>query len=166
VSSKKGVCVKKLFTFFFGILVFLSFFTSTVNASGGVKTFQTGSFIINMGVSPQTVANALRPYGMVYDLVSNYKVPVYWIIDSTKAKDGVDFTFQGVSFRTGAFVIPKEFRTAAVNARISYWTGLNVVGITTTSPLTINYFEVIKTVPRWTLDAKKWIYCSRATSII
>lgn len=148
------VCVKKLFTFFYGILVFLVFLSTSANATGGVKTFPTGSFIINMGVSPQTVANALRPYGMVYDLVSNYKVPVYWIIDSTKAKDGVDFTFQGVSFRTGAFVIPNEFRTAAVNARISYWTGLGVVGITTTSALTINYYQVIKTVPRWTLDAQ------------
>ena len=37
-----------------------------------VETLSTGSYIINMGVVPQTEANGLKPYGLVYDLLKNY----------------------------------------------------------------------------------------------
>ncbi len=38
------------------------------------ETIGTGSFIINMGVTPQTINNGLKPYGLVYDLLKNYKI--------------------------------------------------------------------------------------------
>lgn len=72
------------------------------------QTFATGSFIINMGVTPQTVGNALKPYGLIYDLTKNYNVQIAWIIDSTKIKDGTDFTFQGIQFKSGVFIIDKN----------------------------------------------------------
>ncbi|MBK6825589.1 MAG: hypothetical protein IPG86_01260 [Chitinophagaceae bacterium] len=57
------------------------------------ETMSTGAFIVNMGASnPNTIANGLKPYGLVYDLVRNYHVPVRWVISQTKIKDGPDFT--------------------------------------------------------------------------
>jgi hypothetical protein len=146
--------MKKLYVFLLGLFLALNFSITNLNAQSGTKTFATGSFFVNMGVTPQTIANGLRPYGMIYELVNVYKVPVYWYINPTKAKDGIDLTFQSVQFRSGIFIIPAEFRTSAVNSRITYWTGLGVQGITSTSPITLDYFDVIKSVPRWTLDAK------------
>ena len=118
------------------------------------ETIPAGSFIINMGIASQTVNNALRPYGMVYDLTANYQVPVRWVINPSKAKDGIDFTFNGVDYRGGTFIIPAGFRTAAVNARIAFWQGQGVVGVTTNAPVTVPVYAVIGAKVRWTLDAK------------
>ena len=54
-------------------------------------TIPAGSFIINMGVLPQTVANGLKPYGLVYELLAN-GCPVDWVINGSKVKDGADFS--------------------------------------------------------------------------
>ncbi len=56
------------------------------------QVFAPGAYIIDMGRSPQTIANGLKPYGLVYDLVRNHLVPVYWAIRPGKFKDAVDFT--------------------------------------------------------------------------
>lgn len=114
----------------------------------------TGSYIINMGVVPQTVGNGLKPYGMVYDLIKNYGVTVIWSINPSKSKDGIDFTHNGVDYKGGTFIIPAEFRNTTVNARITFWQGQGVVGATTVSPITVPLFNTynLKTTPRWTLD--------------
>jgi Bacterial Ig domain/Secretion system C-terminal sorting domain len=135
------------------LLLPVVFFFCSFILKAQTETFSTGSFIINMGVMPQTIGNGLKPYGMVYDLIREYNVPVKWVVSQTKAKDGVDFTYNGVQYSGGTFIIPAEFRTAAVNSRITYWTGQGVVGITTTSPLTVNITRNLLAVPRWTLDA-------------
>lgn len=96
------------------------------------RTIPAGSYIIDMGVSPQTVANALKPYGMVYDLLGR-KTRILWSINQAKGKDGVDFTIGNRSFRGGPFIIEAPYRTAEVESRITYWQGLGVVGYTTTS---------------------------------
>lgn len=141
-SSKKVVFTTLVLVFF----VFNGFSQTT--------TIQPGSFIINMGVVPQTVANALKPYGMIYDLISNNKIPIQWIIESSKVKDGIDFTYNGVDYKGGPFVVPAEYRTAAVNARIIYWQGQGVVGVTTTSPIDVPVAKTLNvaSVPRWTMD--------------
>ncbi|MBK8564212.1 MAG: hypothetical protein IPN76_12955 [Saprospiraceae bacterium] len=59
------------------------------SAFAQTEVMSTGSFIINMGVNPQTANNALKPYGLIYDLTKNYQVPVKWSIDPNKAKDGL-----------------------------------------------------------------------------
>ncbi len=124
-------------------------------ASAQTETFSTGSFIINMGATnPNTIANGLKPYGLIYDLIRNYSVPIKCVINPDKVKDGVDFTYNGVQYKGGTFVIKSEFRSAAVNARITYWTGQGVVGATTTSAMTLNITKTIVSVPRWTLDAQ------------
>ncbi|MEO6189253.1 MAG: hypothetical protein ABIO44_01735, partial [Saprospiraceae bacterium] len=99
-------------------LTFLMFHSSF----GAVEPIPSGSYVINMGILPQTVNNGLRPYGMVYDLVKNYMVPVKWVINSSKVKDGIDFSHNGIDYKGGPFIIPAPYRTAAVNARITYWT--------------------------------------------
>jgi len=127
-----------------------SFSMNTLQAQ--TETMSSGSYIINMGILPQNTNNALRPYGMIYDLTKNYQVPIRWVINPTKGKDGVDFTFNGVSYKGGPFIIPAEFRTAAVNVRITYWQGQGVVGVTTNAPLTVPVYAVIGSAVRWTLD--------------
>ncbi len=118
------------------------------------ETFNTGSFIINMGATnPGTMANSIKPYGLIYDLIRNYNVPVKMIINPSKSKDGVDFIYNAVQYKGGTFIIKAEYRSAAVNNRITFWTGQGVVGATTTSAVTLNVTRTLDTYPRWTLDA-------------
>lgn len=111
-----------------------------VNNANQVKS---GSYIINMGVVPQTFGNGLKPYGMVYDLVRNYNVPVKWIINPSKSKDGTDFTYDGTAYKGGPFIIEAEYRSTAVDARIAYWETQGVVGTTTTDDIVVPVFETI-----------------------
>jgi hypothetical protein len=132
-------------------------FSFALKAQVVYETMPTGSFIINMGIVPQTVGNALKPYGMVYDLVKNYGVPIKWIIDETKGKDGIDFIYNGVEYRGGPFIIQAQYRTSAVNARIAYWTTQptpGVIGITTISPISVPVAKTltVSAMPNWTLD--------------
>lgn len=62
------------------------------NAQTTNETMGSGSYIINMGQTPRTVSNALRPYGVVHNLLKNYQVPIPWVINPTKPKDVTDFT--------------------------------------------------------------------------
>jgi hypothetical protein len=115
------------------------------------ETFPTGSVIVNMGLA-QTVANGVKPYGMVFDLIKNNKVQVKWIISPTKLKDGIDFTYNAVSYSGGTFIIPQRYITAAVLTKITTWNGLGVVTTTTTSPLTLTVAYTLRYTPRWTFD--------------
>jgi gliding motility-associated-like protein len=126
-----------------------------VEPAGLVKS---GSFIVNMGVTPQTIANGLRPYGMIFDLVRNYNVPVKWAIRPGKQFDPLnnniqtDFTYNGVDYKGGPFIIDAEYRTAAVNARITYWQSQGVVGVTTTSDIEVPVFDIITTFGNVVID--------------
>jgi len=119
------------------------------------QTFATGSYIINMGVIPQTFSNGLRPYGFVYELLNTHKIPVSWVINESKSKDGIDFTHNGIQYRGGAFIIPAEFRTAAVNNAITLWQSRGVIGASTVSTITVPVFKTLRFAPRWTLDKSK-----------
>jgi hypothetical protein len=128
-----------------GMMFFIAPFTSNAQT----ETFNTGSYIINMGIVPQTMNNGLKPYGLIYDLIKNNGVVVKWVISPTKVKDGEDFNYNGTSFKGGTFIIPKEYRNTAVNNKI---TSYGVSGTTTTSPLTVNVTYSLNSVPTWTLD--------------
>ncbi len=143
----------KVYTMLKKLFVLSLFFSiAELKVFAAIETIATGSFIINMGVTPQTIANGLKPYGLVYDLTKNYQVPVKWVISQTKVKDGIDFSHNGIDYKGGPFIIPAEYRTAAVNARITYWQGLGVVGATTVAPLMVDVYLTLKNAPRWTLD--------------
>ncbi len=128
-------------------------FSNSLLSFSQTETIAPGSFIVNMGILPQTIGNALKPYGMVFDLVKNYHVPIKWVIGQAKAKDGIDFTYNGNAYKGGTFIIPASYRTAAVNSRISYWQGQGVQGVTTGSAFSVAVSSTIFAAPRWTLDA-------------
>ena len=136
------------------VFVIASLFFLTPNASKAqtTETFSAGAFIIDMGVVPQTINNGLKPYGLIYDLLKNNYIPIKWVINSSKLKDSADFTHNGTAFKGGPFIIPAAYRSAAVNARITYWQSQGVVGVTTTSPITVPVYATLKTAPVWTLD--------------
>ena len=140
-------CVRQFLIACIFILISLEGFTQ------GIETFTTGSFIINMGGSNSTITTkALKPYGMVYDLMRNDRVPVKWIINQAKVKDGIDFTYNGVSYKGSAFIIPKEFINPAISAKIANWVAQGVQGTYSTSPLTLDVFKTMVSIPKWTLD--------------
>jgi hypothetical protein len=129
------------------VLLLLHFTKASAN-----DTIPGGSFIINMGVIPQTIGNGLKPYGLVYELLNSHRVPVYWVINPSKEKDGIDFSHEGIDYRGGTFIIPFQFRTAAVNATISNWQAQGVVGNTNSSMFIVNVTRKLYFAPRWTLD--------------
>jgi len=106
---------------------------------------------VNMGVLPQTRQNALVPYGMLYDMLSR-GVPVHWVINTSKAKDGIDFSYGGTDFKGGPFIIEAQYRTSDVNNRISYWQSRGIIGVTTTAPVTVPVYLTFSNLPNWTLD--------------
>ncbi len=79
------------------LTIFLWFFVlgALVPVQGQTtQTFSSGSYIIDMGVAPQTYSNCPKPYGLVYALLPA-GVPIVWSITSTEGKDGIDFTHTG-----------------------------------------------------------------------
>ncbi len=142
-------------TFFKNLFLSTLFFLFNFSfAFAANETLNSGAFIVNMGVVPQTIANGLKPYGMVYDLVNNYHVPVKWVINTSKIKDGIDFTYNSVDYKGGTFIIPFEYRTAAVNARITYWQSQGVVGVTSTVAIAAPVYITLQSMPIWTLDSQ------------
>lgn len=111
------------------------------------ETILQGSFIVNTGVVPQNFNNGLKPFGLIYDLVKNYRVPIKWSIEPTKARDGVDFVYNSVSYRGGPFIVPSEFITPTITSRISYWQSQGVVGVYTAYPITVPVYATITTFP-------------------
>jgi len=124
----------------------------------GAATFESGSYIINMGlhsgVLATDISRELKPYGMVYDLLKNYNATVYVVINPSKVKDGPDFIYNGTVYRGGTFLIRKQNITPQVAARIAYWNSLGVVGTYVTTPLSLKFSYKITSVPTWTLDAQ------------
>ena len=144
-------CFKKALLIF---LLLTGIFGFSKSAISQTTTVSAGSFIVNMGITPQTFANGLHPYGMIYDIVKNYHGSIMWAISPTKSKDGIDFSYNGVDYKGGTFIIPANYRTDAINGRITYWTGTpGVIGVTTTAPITLPYTTLaLNNMPQWTLD--------------
>jgi hypothetical protein len=147
----------EIIAFSFGLLAFIGasvYFnlgsTKETKAASTNETLSSGSFIINMGITPQTIANGLKPYGLVYDMIINYQVPVKWIINDSKIKDGTDFTYNSVDYKGGPFIIPAEFINPTVAARIAYWQTQGIQGIYTTSALTVPVCTTLTSFP-WTM---------------
>ena len=136
----------KLYTYLFVLLI------SCLNVSGSTDTIRAGSYIINMGVVPQTIGNGLKPYGLVYDLLKNHNVSIQWVINPSKVKDGIDFSHNGISYRGGAFIISAAYRTSTVNSVIASWEAQGVVGNTTVSDFIIDVAKTLNYAPNWTMD--------------
>ena len=90
-------------------------------------TIPAGSYIIDMGVTPQTYANGLKPYGLVYELIRTHKVPVDWVILPGKARDGTDFNYTAKAYKGGPFIVRAQYASAAVVTAINNWRAQGVV---------------------------------------
>ena len=137
---------RKLIALLLGVFLYIN------TASAGIEPIPSGSFIINMGVVPQTYGNGLKPFGMIWDLIHNYKVQIKWVINQSKGKDGADFTYNGTDFKGGTFIIPEKYITPTIASRISFWQTQGVVGVTTSSLFNVDVTYTIKYNPLWTFD--------------
>ncbi|MBV1922792.1 MAG: HYR domain-containing protein, partial [Flavobacteriaceae bacterium] len=137
--------VGKTFALFL-IVFFITIFSYSQNnrttnslPASTLTDFNVGAAVIDMGISPQTENNGLRPYGLVYELVNNLNIPVYWVIkdgksftDPNNKQDDTDLLVNGTTTRLGGtstgikelkagpFVIPAEFIDDAY-AKIEEW---------------------------------------------
>ena len=114
--------------------------TSTVVLGQGPTSFAAGAAVIDMGISPQTDNNALKPYGLVFALVEE-GIPVNWIIDEAKTYgngsidrnekvDDSDLAVSNAVFTNkplygGPFLIKAQYMTAATKTFISNWIAAN-----------------------------------------
>lgn len=141
-------------------LLFLIGASAMVTATE-TKTFAPGAYIIDMGVANQTAATGLKPYGLVYQLVTAQQVPVQWAINPANVTDknqtttieGIDFTANGKNYRGGSFIIPAEYVTPSVQALITTWRGYGVV---VDGPLPVGFtapiYDTITSFPNAVLD--------------
>jgi uncharacterized repeat protein (TIGR01451 family) len=116
------------------------------------ETVATGAYIIDMGQATQTVANGLKPYGLVYDLVVKNAIPVKWAIEPNKARDGTDFIANGKAYKGGSFIIPPEYASQAA-ATVATW---KAQGVVVDGPLSTGFnapiFDTITNFPNAVLD--------------
>jgi hypothetical protein len=162
IYAKNQNLIKQRLTFF-ALIIFvnLNFLNSTQATT--YETIPQGSFIINMGVTPQTINNGLKPYGLIYAILNlKQGIEIKWAINPDKTKDGIDFTHNSIDYRGGAFIITTPFRTTAVNNLISAWTAVSgnggnngVVGATTVSAFIAPVYKTLISAPKWTLDKGK-----------
>lgn len=119
----------------------------------GEITFPVGSYIVDMGNTSSDDAQ-LKPYGLIYDLVLNAKVPVYWVINGSKtSQTGVDLTYNGKGYISGPFVISGDDVDYNVRSMLSKWRGYGVsIDGPTDTAVTVDNSRKISSVPRVVLD--------------
>lgn len=130
----------------------------------GEITFPVGSYIVDMGDTFSDDAQ-LKPYGLIYDLVLNAKVPVYWVINGSKtSQTGVDLTYNGRNYISGPFVISGDDVDYNVRSMLFKWRGYGVrIDGPTDTAVTVADSRKISSVPRVVLDkqngdiAKKYL---------
>lgn len=119
----------------------------------GEITFPVGSYIVDMGNTSSDDAQ-LKPYGLIYDLVLNAKVPVYWVINGSKtSQTGVDLTYNGKGYISGPFVVSGDDVDYNVRSMLSKWRGYGVsINGPTDTAVTVDNSRKISSVPRVVLD--------------
>lgn len=126
----------------------------SLSAFGQNKTevLAMGSYAINMGITPQTRSNALKPYGLIYELLKEYPMEIKWVINPDKKKDGVDFSIGDEDFRSGSFVVPVSYITEELRLNIERWEEKGVVGNYLPKDMSLPVFTDLSVAPKWTLD--------------
>jgi hypothetical protein len=167
VNSSENIRCKVIFAFQLLIrrndqikLLFIALLWLTTSLSlkgqacirGGV--FPPGSCIIDMGITPQTIGNGLKPYGLLYQLVNLQKIPVIWSILPGKAFDGIDFSIGARNFRGGPFIISAEYITPAIQTLINNWVAKGVVVYYSPVSFTPPVYDEIDYLPKVVLDAE------------
>ncbi len=141
---------RKILTGFISILLIGAGLSNRAAAQS--TTFKSGSAIIDMGASSPTVANSLKPYGLIYALLKNNHVPVSCVINASKVKDGIDFTYNGKAYKGGTFIVPVDYISTEVSNVLTNWANQGVTIDYTNSDLTLNVSYRINFVPKWVMD--------------
>ena len=156
-KAQSRYCVQS-FCLYVSLATLLAVLPGIGSAQNPTKSYNAGAYIIDMGQSTQTVANGLKPYGLVYACIQG-GIPVDWSINSYKAKDGIDFyavtaANGNKAYKGGSFIIPFENINSAVITLINTWKALGVVvdGPVTTS-FTLPFYKTLSKWPRAFLDA-------------
>ena len=133
------------------IISFLVFILHSVSFGQCLTSgLPAGSYLIKTGTTYNT---GLKPYGLVYDLITNYQVPVYWCINPSKQKDSADFVHNGVAYSGGTFAVNKNYITPQVASVISSWqTNQGVQGNFTISSFYPPVYDTIACFPKVMID--------------
>ena len=129
-----------------------SLFSYSTYSQTRTEVIAKNSYAINLGITPQTTSNALKPYGFIYELLAEYPVVIKWVINPEKEKDGVDFRLKEEDFRSGSFVIPVSYITEELKAEIKSWEERGVVGSYLDEEKALPVFSDLSVAPKWTLD--------------
>ena len=133
-------------------MCFLLLFSQEIFAQYEEEVMEKGSYALNLGITPQTKANALKPYGLIYELLLDHPMEIKWVIKPDKVKDGIDFTIAEQDFRSGSFVIPVSYLTEEVAGVIAKWESRGVVGTYLPEDIPVPVFTELSIAPKWTLD--------------
>lgn len=134
------------------ILHLVIMFSFHVSGQSKTEVLSKGSYAVNMGVLPQTEANALKPYGLIYELLKEYPMEIKWVINPEKKKDGIDFSLEEEDFRSGSFLIPVSYITEELKADIQKWEEKGVIGKYLKQDMSLPVFTDLSVAPKWTLD--------------
>ena len=148
--------------------------------NSSTSTIPAGAYIIDAGAIPagatkQTIGTGLRTYGLVYALVKS-KIPVQWVINPDKSAidqnngntgvdirgydcDGSGTRYAAKDYKTGAFVIAKEFAAQAAGVIATFKAISGNGDVVVDGPCTqelpnLPVFATIKSWPRVALDAQ------------
>ena len=106
-----------------------------------------------MGVNPQTQNNALKPYGLVYELLSN-QIPVIWSIKPGKGRGEADFVGPTGKMKGGPFIISSEFAAkAAPIINQPKWAGIVKTQLDWARG-NIPVYATLRAQPRWSINGK------------
>ncbi|WP_083644871.1 OmpA family protein [Christiangramia flava] len=136
----------------FLLISILLIFLFSARAQTKTEVIPAGSYALNLGVTPQTKSNALKPYGFLYQLLKENQVEVKWVINPEKKKDGIDFSMGGQDFRSGSFIIPVSYITPKVRELIEKWEAKGVLGMYLPENRSLPVYTELSVVPKWTLD--------------
>ncbi|MBT8229490.1 MAG: hypothetical protein KJO50_04470, partial [Bacteroidia bacterium] len=117
------------------------------------NSYSAGSAIINMSVMPQTYENGLLPYGLIYEL-AGLQIPVDWVIKRAKKLNDIDFSIDGIEFRSGAFIIRREFmdNDRSVRPLLSEWEAKGVVIHFASTDFNAPLYKTIRSFPKVIID--------------
>jgi len=127
-------------------------FSTSVYSQTNNEVIAKNSYAINLGITPQTNANALKPYGFIYELLTEYPIKIKWVINPEKKKDGVDFNIEGKDFRSSSFIIPVSYITSDLKKNIERWEDRGVIGSYLEEDISLPVFSNLSVAPKWTLD--------------
>ena len=135
------------------ICTFVCVFGFQLGSSAQTQTFTNGSAIIDMGSASPTVANSLKPYGLIYALLKYQNVPVNAVISQSKVKDGIDFTYNSKAYKGGTYIVSADFITSSVTSLLNAWAGQGVlIDYVNSTDLTVNVTYKLNFAPKWVMD--------------